>query len=178
MTRTISETHESPMVAALVRFLEGDEATRAEVIDTVEHWIEENPKDPRGYSNLADFYEMRGRSVLARMHLDRSIELAPDRAVSWHARGKFLYRREQLEEAIPDFERVLELDSERRFYEWDPHMLIADCLRRLHRPKQALDWLNRIPKEWAYRGWDGGDSMTRDGMIALINWAPFRDEKN
>ncbi len=74
--------------------------------------------------------------------------------------------------------RAAELDAGVKFYDWRPQFMIADCLRRLHRPKQALEWLGRIPADWAWRGWDGADSMTRDGMIRLINWAPFRDGKD
>lgn len=176
--RDTSWIDEHPVIAAVAMFWDGDAADRADAVEVVEDWIEAHPEDLLGYVTLADFYDQRGRPVLARMHLDHCVALAPNRAACWYDRGRFLWKRERFEDAIPDFTRAAELDAGERSFEWRPQLLIADCLRRLHRPKQALDWLNRIPKDWVYRGWDGGDPMTRDGMIRLINWAPFRDGKD
>lgn len=176
--RDTSWIDEHPVIAALAMFWEGDAADRADAVEIVEDWIEAHPEDPLGYGTLADFYDRSGRVVLARMHIDRCVQLAPGKASSWYERGRFLWKHGRLEEAIPDFMRAAELDAGVKFYDWRPQFMIADCLRRLHRPKQALEWLGRIPADWVWRGWDGADSMTRDGMIRLINWAPFRDGKD
>lgn len=104
--------------------------------------LEENIEDLDAMKTLARLQDAAGNAAASLVVLEKLCELAPNDIGNWSNRGFELNRLERYEEALPVFERALQLDRD------EPVVLsnMAYAQLKLDRDKEALSTVNRSLK--------------------------------
>lgn len=108
-------------------------------IEDLTEGLEGNTEDLDAMKTLARLQDAAGNPAASLVVLEKLCELAPNDIGNWSNRGFELNRLERYEEAIPVFERALQMDRD------EPVVLsnMAYALLKLDRDKEALATVNR-----------------------------------
>jgi lipoprotein NlpI len=80
--------------------------------------IKKHPSDVAAITRRAELYAALGRPEQAIADYDRLIELEPDRAAWYDARGSEHFKRGKIEASIADFDRALKLQPDQEPWHW------------------------------------------------------------
>jgi lipoprotein NlpI len=93
-------------------------AQPAAQLQRISEEVAANPKDPEPLARRAELNVLAGRSAEAISDYDRLIELLPDRAALYDARGSEQFKLGKIDESIADFDRALKLQPDQEPWHW------------------------------------------------------------
>jgi lipoprotein NlpI len=96
----------------------GNRAALAAQLQLAGEAIAANPKDPEPLARRAELNVLAGRSAEAIADYDRLIELFPERAALYDARGSEQFKLGKMDESIADFDRALKLQPDQEPWHW------------------------------------------------------------
>jgi adenylate cyclase len=97
------------------------------------------------YLTKANFLTVEGKLEAAMKHLDKALEIAPFSSINLNYKAFLLYMMERYDEALPYFERSLNIQPELPF----PVVYIGCCYLLLGQHQKGLDYFNNLEDDHA-----------------------------
>lgn len=149
-----------------------------DAIRICELWIEAHSEDPWGYYTRGKFYDLARQPALALLFYVRAGDLGLDGPINRFLRGHCLKEIGRIDDAVGEFERVIELDLRDRQLAYAPHLMMAECHRMKQRVGKAIECCDRVPDAFSLPGFHGLLNGSKFTVLDRIARAPFEDSAN